>query len=295
MEFTCKYDEIKRRAAEFTDGLDFYARPPGITPFPFKAYPTRPYSPNITFKLNVTSTTAGALQIPLVVPSIAFSGRQSKIIVTDYAFGNSSCGVYSTAQLFYAGTIDGRDVLFLHRSSSQAHKDTLTLTRTPNPVAPSSENWVSLTHGALGIAPGSTIVSFLPSIEGLVTVCDSDTQLVLYADLDTAVTFWAPSVALPSSTDLFRNYWRIRTNTSILVGGPYLIRNANIDASERALALQGDLKTDARFTDIAPRSISFITCLNDQVTYLNLHFITYAFEHDFKPRNLKNLSIHEAQ
>ncbi|KAG6851775.1 hypothetical protein C0991_006280, partial [Blastosporella zonata] len=109
---------------------------------------------------------------------------------------------------------------------------------------------VSLTHG---IAPGSTIVSFLPSIEGLVTVCDSDTQLVLYADLDTAAMFWTPSVAFPSSTGLFRNYWRIRTNTSILVGGRYLPRNA--DARGRALA---DLKTDARLAVIAPRSIRFI-------------------------------------
>ncbi|KAG6840788.1 hypothetical protein C0991_004328 [Blastosporella zonata] len=283
-ELTSKYDEIKRQGIFLRSSPEFYKtdwiadsstglavstssaafvsllrNPDSKAGFYIVRQTDSTSTANITFKLNVTSTTAGALQIPLVVPSIALSGRQSKIIVTDYAFGHSSRAVYSTAQVFYAGTIDGRDVLFLHGSSSQAHEAALTLTGTPNPLAPSSESVVSLTHGAPGIAPGSTIVSFLPGIEGLITVWDSDTQLVLYADSDTAAAFWAPSVALPSSTDPLRNYWSIGTNTSILVGGPYLVRSATIDASGRALALQGDLKTDARLTVIAPRSVRSIT------------------------------------
>ncbi|KAG6845067.1 hypothetical protein H0H87_001129 [Tephrocybe sp. NHM501043] len=216
---------------------------------------------NITFKLNVTITTVGNLQVPVVASSIALAGRQSKVIVTDYAFGHTSRAAYSTAQVFFAGTIDGRDVLFLHGSTSQAHEVSVALTGTPNPLQRSS--LVTLTQQA-ALARGTTTVTFLPGIEGVVTVWDSDTQLVLYADSDTAATFWAPAVATSGPADPLRNFWGLGTNTSILVGGPYLVRSARINGN--ALALEGDLKSDARLTVIAPRSIRSISWNGQSVT-----------------------------
>ncbi|KAJ3503067.1 hypothetical protein NLJ89_g8601 [Agrocybe chaxingu] len=71
------------------------------------------------FKLNVTTSELGAVQIPVVAPSITMGGRQSKVVLTDYAVGASSKITYSTAQVFYAGTIDGRDVLFLYGDSAK--------------------------------------------------------------------------------------------------------------------------------------------------------------------------------
>lgn len=88
------------------------------------------------------------------------------------------------------------------------------------------------------------------------TVYDSDTQLVLFADTDTATTFWSPLIA-GSASDPLRNYWQFGTNTSILVGGPYLVRNATISGS--TLALRGDLNTSAMLTVIAPKSVKSIT------------------------------------
>ncbi|KAF8877096.1 glycoside hydrolase family 35 protein [Infundibulicybe gibba] len=210
----------------------------------------------ITFKLNVT-TSSGNIQIPVVAPAITLGGRQSKVIVTNYAFGSSRL-VYSTAQVFFAGTIDGRDVLFLYGDSSQAHETDLPLTGTPSPVAQSSS--VKLTAGP---SAGTTIVSFSPGIAGLVTVWDSDKQLVLFADSVTAATFWSPVIA-GGATDPLRNYWGLGSNTSILVGGPYLVRTATISGS--SLALRGDLNTSAQLTVIAPRSIRTVTWNGDSVS-----------------------------
>ncbi|KAG6809075.1 hypothetical protein H0H93_016131, partial [Arthromyces matolae] len=151
-------------------------------------------------------------------------------------------------------TIDGRDILFLYGNASQEHEVALPLTGTPNRLQQSSLVNVTFTHEA-PVAPGTTIVNFLSGVEGLVTVWDSDTQLVLYADSDTAATFWAPSIA--SNTDSFQNFWGIGTNESVLVGGPYLVRNASIEGT--TLSLRGDLKTDVRLTVIAPRKIRDIT------------------------------------
>jgi hypothetical protein len=57
----------------------------------------------IDFKFNVT-TLLGPLQIPQVTPSITIGGRQSKMIVVNYAFGTSRI-IYSTAQVFFAGML----------------------------------------------------------------------------------------------------------------------------------------------------------------------------------------------
>ncbi|KAK0457453.1 glycoside hydrolase family 35 protein [Desarmillaria tabescens] len=154
--------------------------------------------------------------IPQVASAITLGGRQSKVIVTDYTFGSSKVQ-YSTAQIFFAGVIDDRDVLFLY---------------------------------------GATILSFLPGIEGLVTLYDSDTQLVLFGDTETAATFWSPVIA-GDEADPLRNFWGLGTNTSILVGGPYLVRSASITGTE--LTLRGDLSEGARLTVIAPRNIRCIS------------------------------------
>ena len=219
------------------------------------------FSAITTFKLNVT-TQNGALQIPLVAPEITLDGRESKVVVTDYTFGSSKL-LYSTAQIFYASTIDKRDVLFLHGDISQDHEATLVLTGTPNKVQNTQSSLIKFTTSNSSLASGNTIVSFLPGIEGLVTVWDSDRQLVLYADSVTAATFWSPVIAGPSN-DPLANYWGLGTNESILVGGPYLVRDAKLSGS--TLALRGDLKTDVRLTLIAPRNVRYITW-NDQPVF----------------------------
>ncbi|KAG6827509.1 hypothetical protein H0H92_011481 [Tricholoma furcatifolium] len=257
-QLTDKYDEIKRQALFLRSSPEFYKtdwiadsssglavstssaafvtllqNPDTNARFYIVRQTESTSTANITFKLNVTTNaTPNSIQIPVVASSIALSGRQSKVIVTNYAFGDSSSALYSTAQVFFAGVIDGRDVLFLHGNSSQEHEVALALTGTPKQFQNSTQ--VEFSVGAPGIASGTTVVSFLAGIEGLITVWDSDTQLILYADSATAATFWAPTIAT-NSDDPFKNYWSIGTNTSILVGGPYLVRNASIDGTTLAL------------------------------------------------------------
>ncbi|KAF8443138.1 glycoside hydrolase family 35 protein [Boletus edulis BED1] len=199
------------------------------------------------FKLKVT-TSAGSFQIPRVVSSITLGGRQSKVIVVDYSFGSSKL-LYSTAQVLYAGQIGNRDVLFLYGDSGQEHEIALHFTGVPRLQAQSA----SISYTSIN---GLSTVAFLSGIEGLVTVWDSSEQLVLYSDTTTAGTFWSPEVSTDPSGD-FANYWQYGTNTSVLVGGPYLVRNATISGSK--LTLRGDLYEGVRLIVIAPESINAIT------------------------------------
>jgi len=219
------------------------------------------FSAPMAFKLNVTIAGA-SLQIPVVAPAITLGGRQSKLIITDYSFGASSKLSYSTAQIFYASTIDNRDVLFLYGDSSQEHEVALRLTG-PNKLHNNQSSLVQISIKSPGLTAGTTMINFLPGIEGLITVWDSDTQLVLFADSETTATFWSPVIA-GKSDDPLRNFWGLGTNQSILVGGPYLVRGASLVGSK--LALRGDLKTDVRLTVIAPKGIQSITWNGENVS-----------------------------
>jgi hypothetical protein len=212
----------------------------------------------VNFKINVT-TSAGNVQLPQIASSVTLGGRQSKVIVTDYMFGTSKL-LYATAQILFAGRIGSRDVLFLYGDSTQEHEVSLALTGTPRIEINGSDTSFTMSSA------NRTIINFLSGIIGLVNVYDSDTQLILYSDKDTAATFWAP--VIPSSIEAtdspFTNYWQFGTNTSVLVGGPYLCRNASISGSE--LALHGDLQTGVRLIVIAPDNIKSITWNGDPVS-----------------------------
>jgi len=86
---------------------------------------------------------------------------------------------------------------------------------------------------------------------------------VLFADSETAATFWSPVIA-GKDDDPLKNFWGLGTNQSILVGGPYLVRDASLAGSN--LALRGDLKTDVRLTVIAPKGIRSITWNGENVS-----------------------------
>ncbi|KAJ7740521.1 glycoside hydrolase family 35 protein [Mycena metata] len=212
----------------------------------------------VDFGLSVETRKGELLQLPLVASRITLGGRQSKAIVVDYTFGARSSVTYSTAAVFFAGVIDGRDVLFLHGPSDQAHEVALHLTGTPNPWFHSNRPHAHAHVRTSAHTAAGTVIAFLPGVEGLVTVYDSDTQLVLFADTRTAATFWVPALA-GAAQDSFRNFWGVGTNASVLVGGPYLVRGAALEAGGKLLALRGDLREEVRLTVVVPRGVRAIT------------------------------------
>ncbi|ELU41238.1 glycoside hydrolase family 35 protein [Rhizoctonia solani AG-1 IA] len=100
-----------------------------------------------------------------------------------------------------------------------------------------------------------SVVTVLPGSVGLVTVFETSSQLVLFADSETAGNFWAPVLAPQESDsfselDSYANFYQFGTNSSVLVGGPYLVREARL-SSEGELALRGDLEKESMLTVIA--------------------------------------------
>ncbi|KAL1754190.1 hypothetical protein FB107DRAFT_276039 [Schizophyllum commune] len=165
--------------------------------------------------------------------AVTLGGRQSKLVITDYAFGDLEV-LYSTSQVFSARKIDGRDVLSLHGDITQEHELTIQLTDTPNKIRAEADSRVVQTPLASLVnivangldmkanstsTTASTIITIPRGISCLIIVNDSDTQLVLFAVSPTAATFWAPTLAGPQD-DPFRHFWSLWTNETVLVGGP---------------------------------------------------------------------------
>lgn len=205
-----------------------------------------------TFKLNVT-VSGTDIQVPTIASTIALNGRQSKMIVSNTRFGSSSRLFYSTASIFFSGVIDGRDVLFVFGDSDQEHEFAVALDSVGNAPSPTSSS-IRFTTGHSPV--DGTTVTICTGFTGLATVWDSPKQLILFSDTQTAATFWAPVIA-GNSDDPFRQYWSIGSNTTILVGGPYLVRNASISGS--TLNLRGDLNTSSQLTVVASAQIKSVT------------------------------------
>ncbi|PIL34786.1 hypothetical protein GSI_02573 [Ganoderma sinense ZZ0214-1] len=214
---------------------------------------------NISFTLTVPSS-QGTLTLPQTTGSIALNGRQSKFIVTDYTFGAQGALLYTTASIFFAGTIGARDVLFLSGDADQAHEFAIILTGAGTRSASSCIQFTNSTAAA-----GVTTVSIVSGDTGLLTVWESASQLVFFADPVTAATFWAPPVKSQTADTVrgLESYWQFGTNTTVLVGGPYLVRNATI--SEGTLALRGDLNASVPLTVVAPPSVKEVTWNGERV------------------------------
>ncbi|KAI8986121.1 glycoside hydrolase superfamily [Trametes punicea] len=216
-----------------------------------------------TISFNITLPTSnGTLVLPQTTDGITLNGRQSKVIVTDYSFGAHGSVLYSTASVFFAGTIGSRDVLFLFGDADQSHEAALTLTGNGARVQ-SSRVQFTTSRSSRGV----TAITVLPGSTGLVTLWDSDTQLVFFADTVTAATFWAPAVpsSTPNTIRGFEHYWQFGTNTTVLVGGPYLVRNASFADGGRKLALRGDLNASVLLTVVAPPSVTEVTWNGEEV------------------------------
>ncbi|CAE6444221.1 unnamed protein product [Rhizoctonia solani] len=209
----------------------------------------------VGFRLNLAGTLApnSVESIPLTIPSITLSGRASKVLLRNVSYGSSRLA-WSTASILYAGKMGNRDVLFLHGPSSEGHEFAVPLQKQSSGSARISQH-VSVSQHTLSNSREFSVVTVLPGSVGLVTIFETSSQLVLFADSDTAGNFWAPVLAPQGKDSLmepnpYANFFQFGTNSSVLVGGPYLVRDAQL-SSKGELSLRGDLEKESMLTVIA--------------------------------------------
>ncbi|KAJ8059632.1 hypothetical protein OCU04_011284 [Sclerotinia nivalis] len=174
---------------------------------------------SVTFDVYL-NTSLGAV----TASKVNLNGRQSKILVTDYNFGNHTL-LYASSDILTYGTFDV-DVLVFYLQQGQigqfALKTTSKLTYqvygnsvfTANSTSNSTSTSQTFTYTQ---GAGQTVVKF------------SDGALVYLLDQPSAWKFWAP----PTTSNP-----QVKPNEQIFVLGPYLVRNASI--SSGVVQISGD-------------------------------------------------------
>lgn len=88
-----------------------------------------------------------------------------------------------------------------------------------------------------------------------ITSISAGSVTVLVVDKHTALSFW--NIRLPSSSHT--QYDQAPDVPSVLVFGPYLVRNATLNGAGNTLALQGDLNATTTLDIVAPPTVKTVT------------------------------------
>lgn len=150
-------------------------------------------------------------------------------------------------KVFAWTTIDSTDVLVLYANAGHA-------TETVVSGVPSGVPKVS---GSPAISArsgpnGTLVITGTPSG---ISVVSLGKTVVFVADKPTALSFWNTHLPSPNATV----YDRAPDVPSVLVFGPYLVRNATLTNGNSVLALQGDLNATTTLDVVAPSSVKRVT------------------------------------
>ncbi|KII85955.1 glycoside hydrolase family 35 protein [Plicaturopsis crispa FD-325 SS-3] len=198
-----------------------------------------------TTTLKVTTTLG-----PLVIPqngSLTFDGRDAKIIVTDYVFGRTATRIlYSTAEIMTWTTIDDTDFLILYAPAGQTGETAIQFASQPT-VDLSSASGASATFDNDTLLlnyplSGSQFIS--------ITLANSSYVLLLL-DKTTASQWSAPII---SGDGDYGDFFSIGSNRTVLIGGPYLVRDASIQSD--TLLATGDIDGTTAVEFFAPSVVS---------------------------------------
>ncbi|KAK0112257.1 hypothetical protein ONS96_001506 [Cadophora gregata f. sp. sojae] len=192
------------------------------------------------FKLNV-STSEGNFTIPQYASNIVLNGRESKIIVTDFALGKQKL-IYSTAEVLTVSTQDKSSLLFLWLPASESGEFLLSGVKSASILKKGGCANFRTHKRSNGLA-----VSY-KQVQGTCVVKFDNGQKVVLIDRSSAYNTWFPSTSKDPYTP---------ENSTIIVQGPYLVRSASI--SQKTLELDGDWEDSNAIEIYAPSTISKVT------------------------------------
>ncbi|XP_014560284.1 glycoside hydrolase family 35 protein [Bipolaris victoriae FI3] len=232
-----------------------------------------------SFKLHV-STSVGNLTVPQHGGSIVLNGHQSKIIVTDFAMGDSIL-TYSTAEVLTYALIDSQPVVVLSTGvgeSVEFHVKGATKGSVVNSGTSSNATFYAEAQG---------VTTNIQTVSGMsVYQFDNGVKAVI-ADKPTAYLFWAPNL----SNDPFAP-----VDESVLVQGPYLVRHVALD--DDILALKGDIMNSTDIEVFACASAKTLSwngkkLSTSQTSYGSLKAHVTAFNGTIQLPSLEDWKVNE--
>ncbi|KAJ3575118.1 hypothetical protein NP233_g1314 [Leucocoprinus birnbaumii] len=213
----------------YSDSADIYTThlhsPARGTNFYIVRQVTNQKTTNTDFKLRINTTELGQLTIPQN-GSITLAGRESKILVSDYAFGAAAL-VYSTAEVMTWATFDNVDNIIVYALGGQYIELLVSARSTSQLSITGSTSIRANVDGKNVLISGTT--------SGLSVVSFGKTR-VFVADKKSASAFWSIKLA---GEGRYTQYDVASDVPSVLIRGPYLVRS--VSARGSTLAFTGDI------------------------------------------------------
>ncbi|KAK7221447.1 hypothetical protein V2G26_009450 [Clonostachys chloroleuca] len=197
------------------------------------------------------STKLGRFKIPQLGGSLSLDGRDSRILVSDYAIGNITL-TYSSAEVLAWRTFSSKTVLLLYGGDRETHEFAFprwlgcpALVEGPPVICQLTESLVII-QTVIGLERG--ILRFR---------CNLDVHLLERGD---TYRYWVIDLPAPAPVGHFTSPSRLASpDLSVIVRGGYLIRSAKIDSA--SLYLSGDVNSTTEIevvgAPIIPRHVFF--------------------------------------
>lgn len=191
------------------------------------------------FKLHVT-TSIGNFTIPQGNGSIVLNGRQSKIIVSDFAVVTSKL-IYSTAEIFTVSSQDSKPLVVLWLPAGETGEFYLTGVNSSSLLKKDGCTGYSSITTSLGV-----VTAWTQKTGSCVLKFDNGFRFVL-VDRAAAYGLWVPSTSSDPYTP---------ENSTVVVHGPYLVRSIVMKNDE--LEITGDWSNSTALEVFAPAAISSV-------------------------------------
>ncbi|KAK1216295.1 hypothetical protein PQX77_021082 [Marasmius sp. AFHP31] len=219
------------------DGTNFY----------FVRQSTNQKTTETLFKLTVNVTDIGEVEIS----DVSLKGRESKVLVSNYAFGKESVLEYASAEILTWGTYDEVDTIVLYAFRGQHVEISV---KVDGKTEIDSVGSTTLTADA----SDNSSIKISGETSGL-SIFTFGNKKVVVTDKETAYGFWAPRL----STSTLNGQYDLTPNVpSVLLTGPYLVREASIKEENMTLNLVGDVngtETETVIEIYAPTSFESVT------------------------------------
>ncbi|KAF3017177.1 hypothetical protein E8E14_011982 [Neopestalotiopsis sp. 37M] len=189
------------------------------------------------FHMNVT-TSIGSLVIPQVISGLPLSGYIAKIVVTDFTFADQQL-IYSTAEVFSYVVIDNTPVLIFWLPAGESGEFLLK----------DAEDGETLNCN------GCSNVAFNQTADGVITTFTQGEGTSLLRVGDVRVLLLDRFAAWKTFLPVLTNDPSAPVDQTIIVQGPYLIREAGIDDTN-GLHVHGDTNTTTEVEIFAPSSVN---------------------------------------
>jgi len=175
-----------------------------------------PSRANVVFSVDL-DTSHGMMP----VPDVSLNGRQSKILVSDYKFGNHTL-LYATADIATHAVLGGVDVLVMYLKEGQTAHFVFRGESNVNYTTAGSSSFKSTTIGSRQTYTYS-------QGEGVTAVKFTNGVLLYLLDQPSAWRLWTPSTTTSPAGG---------PSQKLLLQGPYLVRSASL--SHHVLHVSGD-------------------------------------------------------